>query len=533
MISNFVKYVLDRGGRLNSLELPYEASEGLGLCNPSLFVTKDGRILCNVRRVNYLFHLNNRGVWNSCFGPSSYHHPDNDVTLTTHNFMCELDEYLNVKPETVKKVDYSKFDTKPRWDFIGEEDVRIVDWDGHVYLTGCRRDTDEKGTSRMELSEINKDFVEIGRTRVPAPGKNDTYCEKNWMPVLDEPYTYVKWCNPLEIVKYDTERKVTESIVTKNYKVESRDPLADLRGSSQVLTTNDGWHIAMVHEVNLWVNRYNEKNANYYTRFIVWDKDWNLLKLSDRFWFLGYQVEFGVGMIEREEDFVVSFAIYDNAPYTLSIPKKVLFGYIGLEGFPEVHKVLERTPTRNIYERYAANDTDYHLMYEIGLDYYRRKQYGCAYPYFMMCAEKTADNKTRYRDLSYNAFYMCMKCHEMLGNRVEKLVKMYGQLIDWDSNRYQAYYELSKLHYGMGQNKNDHNIAFMFASLAKSKLDNIVQVEGMEEPDDDIVEDVMFQYYICGYRCSKDYMAVEGLRDLLKNGSVRIQNIIKNLGLNL
>jgi hypothetical protein len=60
----------------------------------------------------------------------------------------------------------------------------------------------------MELSEldiIDDKVVEVFRKRIPPPNDPNSYCEKNWMPVIDQEYTYVKWCNPTEVVQVDPE----------------------------------------------------------------------------------------------------------------------------------------------------------------------------------------------------------------------------------------------------------------------------------------------------------------------------------------
>ena len=59
----------------------------------------------------------------------------------------------------------------------------------------------------MELSEIeitNDKVIEINRYRIGVPDKT-SYCEKNWMPIIDKPFHFVKWSNPTEIVKVSLE----------------------------------------------------------------------------------------------------------------------------------------------------------------------------------------------------------------------------------------------------------------------------------------------------------------------------------------
>jgi len=50
------------------------------------------------------------------------------------------------------KVDTSALDVTPMWEFVGEEDCRVVQWLGDYYLVGVRRDTTTNGVGRMEYS---------------------------------------------------------------------------------------------------------------------------------------------------------------------------------------------------------------------------------------------------------------------------------------------------------------------------------------------------------------------------------------------
>ena len=127
--------------------------------------------------------------------------------------MAILNDDLSIKH--VVSVDTSKLDSDPQWEFVGLEDARLFRWDNKLYLCGVRRDTTTNGEGRMELSEIRAKttFVdEMSRTRIPAPGNKDSYCEKNWMPIIDKPYHFVKWSNPTEVVHYDIHSKITKTV---------------------------------------------------------------------------------------------------------------------------------------------------------------------------------------------------------------------------------------------------------------------------------------------------------------------------------
>ena len=311
--------VLEAGGSISPLVIPSSASGGTGLMNPSPLVVGD-QIFLNLRQTNYiLYHSEGSQRFYGNWGPLAYLHPEDDMKLRTKNFICDLDpKTLTIKDYA--EVDTSGFDKEPLWEFVGLEDARLVDW-GALYMCGVRRDTTTNGQGRMELSKIDptSDGVirEVSRFRVPAPGADDTYCEKNWMPVLDMPFHFVKWSNPTEVVKVDPEAGTCEQVVLKENATVST---ADLRGGSQVIPFGD-YRIAIVHEVGLWQNYLNQKDGVYKHRLLVWDYDWNLVGVSPEPWsFMGGQIEFCAGVADWKGDLLVTFGFQDNSAHLMSVP---------------------------------------------------------------------------------------------------------------------------------------------------------------------------------------------------------------------
>ena len=91
----------------------------------------NGKILVNIRNVNYTLYHSELNKFEHVWGPLSYVHPENDLHLRTVNFISELDDDLNTVHYS--KVDTSNFDTyKPQWDFVGLEDVRLIEWEDEV-----------------------------------------------------------------------------------------------------------------------------------------------------------------------------------------------------------------------------------------------------------------------------------------------------------------------------------------------------------------------------------------------------------------
>lgn len=322
---NLAKYALERGGSIRPLIIPSELTSGTGLMNPSVFVDGD-KISLILRHVNYTFYHSEKKLFQHYWGPLTYVHPENDMHLRTTNYYCELDSDCNLKKYT--KIDTSKFDNyEPLWDFVGLEDARLFRWDGKLYTCGVRRDLDTAGTARMDLCEIHVDqdlVVEISRFRIPAPGDNNTYCEKNWMPILDKPFHFVKWTNPTEIVKINPEDKSCETVYMSNEFYELK---RDLRGGSQVIRIGK-FYVACVHEVVFFDSSTGRKDAIYLHRFVVWDQDFKIVKLSQDFSFMGGDVEFCAGMSKYEDDILLTFGFQDNASYILRMSQKILEDFL-------------------------------------------------------------------------------------------------------------------------------------------------------------------------------------------------------------
>lgn len=328
----FASMAVEKGGKLRPLiiTLPKEKfyrERTLALMNPSIF-NDNGKLILNMRSTNYILYHSEKKLFQHGWGPLVYIHPENDLHLRTENYFCEL----NGKDFSVEKyqwVDTRLHDVEPIWDFVGLEDARLVRWDGKLYMTGVRRDTTTTGQGRMELSEIDvqEDSVkEITRFRIPPPNDPNSYCEKNWMPVIDMPYTYIKWSNPTEVVDVDPNLKTCKTISLGKYMPFYN----DFRGGSQAIPF-DGGYLAIIHEVCLFNDEVGRKDGIYYHRFLYWDKEFNLLKYSDNFSMMGGMIEFATGMCEYENNLLISFAFLDNAAYVLQTTKDFIKSLLTFE----------------------------------------------------------------------------------------------------------------------------------------------------------------------------------------------------------
>ena len=361
MIStNLVRTVLAEGGTIKPLLISSLDSNGLGLCNPSVFID-GGEIWLILRNVNYtLYHCENEQLFNNRWGCLSYLNPEHDLHLRTTNFLCKLK--LNLEIEDYWKIDTSELDQEPLWEFVGLEDARLVRWEGRLFGIGVRRDTTKNGVGRMEMSELklaDGKVKEVARYRIEHPTNPDWYCEKNWMPVLDLPYHFVKWSNPVELVKADIRPGMQSVSTVKSRRAlevdesDKREGFPFLRGSSQVISWR-GYYVCIVHDCDLFKNRSGQKDATYMHRFVVYDRDWKIVKIGDPYSFLGGEIEFCCGLAEWERDLLITFGFQDNCAFVLRVPEHMIAKLLDVEVKQEKWRATQY-PTLEVTTSIPAN----------------------------------------------------------------------------------------------------------------------------------------------------------------------------------
>jgi hypothetical protein len=193
-------------------------------------------------------------------------------------------------------------------------------------MVGVRRDVKPNGEGRMELVEIKIDkkkwsAKEKSRIRIPAPGNDNSYCEKNWYPILDKPYHFIKWTSPTEVVKTypDLPARCDQIEVKPGLSVKS-----DLRGGSQLIRWGK-FYLSIAHETELFFNYLNQKDGIYRHRLCVWDDDFNLIGISpEKFSFLDARIEFCAGAAKLDNTLLISFGFQDNAAFILRVTEDVV-----------------------------------------------------------------------------------------------------------------------------------------------------------------------------------------------------------------
>jgi tetratricopeptide (TPR) repeat protein len=310
----------------------------------------------------------------------------------------------------------------------------------------------------MELSLISSGAKETERSRIEPPTKS--YCEKNWMPILDMPFHYVKWTSPTEVVKVNTKKGTSETIATVKQKITFP---RDIRGGSQVITVGK-YRIALTHEVELWKNEQGKKDAQYYHRFIVWDMEWNIVGYSEDFKFMTANIEFSCGLAYDGNDFIIPFGFQDSTAFILRLPRHVFESItnIVLVSEPE-YKSKGITPSKLeqlINDPFNAGNNS-----ELAEFYFTQGHTASALAFYLRAAEYG-----KYDDAIYESLLMVAKCLATQSRRAVTEKGLWLNALSFAPERPEAYLFLSQWAEARQQYHEAYNYAItgiMFQTNAK------------------------------------------------------------------
>lgn len=298
----FVKYLLDNGAQISPLEINYNEIETLASMNPSIWI--DGNIgYINVRAVNYNLFNSRYREYNQNDQPISYINKK-AYYLETENYFGTIDlNTLDIKQ--ISKVQMMNTH-EPAWLFTGLEDARIIKWDENIYLCGVRRDIQEDGQGRMELTKIeyiDNEWVETERTRIPAAGDDTAYLEKNWMPIIDKPWHWIKWSSPFEYCIYDKNTNTLKCEFNGNYR-------SCFRGDSHLVHIGN-YYYCFVHDVlNKQLRQETNARVSYYKHYILRiNEDLSPAGIFGPFSYDNrFNIEFGCGLAYKDGKLYLTYA---------------------------------------------------------------------------------------------------------------------------------------------------------------------------------------------------------------------------------
>ena len=328
MIDNYikehglVKWLIINGGDVYTFGVNKEDTDRRFILqfNPGIALNDD-RLIASVRTVDYsIWMAADKDIAVSC---EDFKYMSDDE-IHSELYVCDTDKD-NISLDNFKLIDIKRpgnFTT-----YKGIEDCRLVVWDGELYASGTSRNGTDDWTTRIHLSHLKKDssgnYYEDRFYIVPADEENKPSCEKNWMPVNDMPFTWIKWTNPTTVIRFDPQtRQVTTDIKPLNSDIPN-----NLRGSSNVITLGD-YMYSIVHDVEI-DNTSTEFYKRYMSYFVKFDKDFNIVGCSEKFTFDNtFPIQFVCGMYYDGKDIYISYSTDDSSSYIVKTKPECIMSLV-------------------------------------------------------------------------------------------------------------------------------------------------------------------------------------------------------------
>jgi tetratricopeptide (TPR) repeat protein len=280
--------------------IDFTPEDGWNASNPSIIADGD-RVRCIVRTVNYRI-VN-----------GSYVTPPNDLVtedgpykgwqvIRTRNFLLDLDADL----KTTRSVELVDKTNLPRstYPVHGFEDCRLFAWKGSWWATATVCDFTEHGAREIALLQIEDDGSVVRADALRGPWSGSA--QKNWMPFVEnDTLRFLYATDPstvLELVRgEDQSPKILHA--TDMFLGHGR-----LRGGSQGVRVSGGW-LFIVHDVAFPPGG----NRLYLHRFVLLDDQFQLVAMTDPFFFEQLGIEFCAGLALVDGKLVASYAVNDGS----------------------------------------------------------------------------------------------------------------------------------------------------------------------------------------------------------------------------
>ena len=311
------------------VEYPYPAIDTY-YPTSAAYLSYEGKHWLNTRYVNYWIY------------PSGCYHFNNGQRLIENkNMLSELDGET-LMPSSYREIEETIDLPVKEGDILskGLEDIRLYAHGGGVKYIAATVGYSPSGKCRMVMGDYDVDGAAIRTSQLVQP-PNDTWAEKNWIPIIrtnklllgdgtiinqEEELFIYKW-SPLEIGRVEkrdvpgkdgedglTDKEEMALTIVHSYPM-SMPLFSKIRGSTIFQEVEDGL-LGIVH--------YSEEHAprHYYHMLVLLEKDSFMLKrYSETFCFQKLGVEFCIGMLVRETDYVFWISRHDRDPAMVTVEK--------------------------------------------------------------------------------------------------------------------------------------------------------------------------------------------------------------------
>ena len=257
--------------------------------NPSMFITKDGKVTILIRCVNYIKFFNKGFTMFEQFSNSIYHIMNGNIIDN---------DSLNLESFIMNKLSYTYSTPSFYTYWKGLEDIRFVRTNKLlVTVPECN----SKGNPSIFYATLNEtnvqDFIDCKPNIV----------EKNWMPYIginDEEYVIYS-LSPFYIKKI-----LDDNLIKINIKKKNEDFLKNYHGSTNGIIYNKIYRLFLIHITN-------EKT---YHRWLLFNLENQEIYLSKEFVFFNHSyIEFTCSLCDFNQRIFVSLGVNDNKAFIIEI----------------------------------------------------------------------------------------------------------------------------------------------------------------------------------------------------------------------
>lgn len=302
-----LKTIVELGGTTKKIRrLVNKNNQNWSAFNPSIAYSKDTGYVCLIRSSNYFYndlgHISLR----------------TENTVRNRLYLARLNSDFFIT--SISQVKYLDGPEQKR----GNEDARLFQRDGKWFFHIVMR---EEHTQNPRICVYHLDLDSATAIFIEKYESNKEYSsiEKNWMlPSKIENANFEFIYDAQNIVKKDG------NLV----KVSGNEDFPNLRGGSNLLEQKDGSYIALCHytyyeivegyvPATFGVKRVSKRTYTHV--FTQYNKFGRMTHISSEFVFEAPQIEFGTGIENYNEQFVISYGVQDVSSNLAFIDKSKVF----------------------------------------------------------------------------------------------------------------------------------------------------------------------------------------------------------------
>lgn len=279
-------------------KIDFEAPKDYTAMNPSVTVHK-GELVMVVRTVNYRIT-----DWGGYLIKATDGTANDSNPIHTRNFLVRLTPDLGLMEHAIEILPPENMPEPLYRPVIGFEDMRLFSWKDQLWTSSTVREMNVEGyceqvRGRLRVcpgeGELN---AKMRVTEIHRMLRQPRLYEKNWMPLVDGDKLSFMY-RPGELVNEygQTYQKNDPNIATDSF-----------GGGTQLISFNGGW-LGLVHEARLIPG----KQTRYYShRFVFYDMDKKLRKVSKPFCFHDKLIEYAAGLCRHKGKLVISYGYKDE-----------------------------------------------------------------------------------------------------------------------------------------------------------------------------------------------------------------------------